>query len=386
MVPDIFIAEPSWRGHSLIFAVNIANLISEMGPRVMLAVPERTDENKGHIELCLDSIRNEIDVRTSLKSFKNGFGKVLSKNTEMVTGSLLDEHEKTGAPRMVLPTGDAMVSMAGGSSQAPRLKKHRPRSIVHQPRLGYGGFGLRFSLGREIIRSRMRKCGHRIMTMDPLTHRSAVRSGIDMGLIQMPITPIEKINKSEARDLLGISRGARVISVLGEHSKRKGTLEIIKAWRKTKDQEAVLLLMGKLSDPIRAELKRRHEEIEDGRILVYEGIIDDTRFRAGFIASDVVTTLYPQHHGISGITMEAAACERPVLGGSYGANGIVIEENGLGETVDARDPAVLHDALDRAMKEDPRVDMERRDRLIRNHSKEAISEVLRPWLGLENSV
>ena len=386
MAHDVFIAEPSWRGHSLIFAVNIANIISEMGHRVILAVPEKTDENKGHIELCRDSVRNEIEVRTSLKSFETGFGKALSKNTEMVTGSLLDEHEKMSAPRMVLPTGDAMVSMAGGSSQASRLKKHCPRSIVHQPRLGYGGFGLRFSVGREIIRSRMRKCGHRIMTMDPLTHRSAVRSGIDMGLIQIPVSPIKDMKKNEARDLLGIPQSARVVSVLGEHSKRKGTLEIIKAWRKTKDQETVLLLMGKLSDPIRAELKRRHEEIEDGGILVYDGIIEDTRFRSGFIASDVITTLYPRHHGISGITMEAAICERPVLGSSYGANGIIIKENGLGETVDARDPAVLRTALDRAMKEDPKVDMERRNRFIQNHSHERISEILRPWLGLENGV
>lgn len=383
---DVFIAEPSWRGHTLIFAVNFANIISEMGPKVMLAVPETSNENKTHIELCLESIRNEVDVRTSLKSFENGFGKVFSKNTEMVTGSLLDEHEKTGAPRMLLPTGDAMASMAGSSSQASRLKKHRPRTIVHQPRLGYGGFGLRFSIGREIIRHRMRKCGHRMMTMDPLTHRSAVKSGIDMGLIQMPTSPITNMNKSEARDLLGISRSARVISVLGEHSQRKGTLEIIKAWRKTEDQETVLLLMGKLSDTIRAELNRRREEIEDGRILVYDGIIDDTRFRAGFIASDVVTTLYPRHHGISGITTEAAVCERPILGGSYGSNGIIIEENGLGETVDARDQAVLRAALDRAMKEDPKVDVKRRDRFIRNHSVESISKILRPWLGLENGV
>jgi glycosyltransferase involved in cell wall biosynthesis len=386
MTQTIFIAEPSWRGHTLIFALNVAKIISKMGPKVILAVPEITEESKTNIELCLNSSGNEIDVRTCLTHFPSGYGRIFSKNTEVVTDSILEEYEKENAFRMILPTGDAMVSMKSGTRQASRLRRCHPRSIVHQPRLGYGGFGLRFGVGRELIRSRMRKCGHRMMTMDPLTHRSALRSKIDMGYIYMPVTQVEEMKKSEARDLLAIPNDARVIGVLGEHSKRKGTLELIQAWPERKDHEVILLLMGKLSDSIRTELERRKEEVTDGRIVVYDGVIDNKKFRAGFVASDVITTLYPRHHGISGITSEAARCERPVLGCTHGANGIIIEENGLGETVDARDQAALRAGLARVMKQDPVVDLERRKRFITNHSTESISESFRPWLGLENNV
>ena len=44
------------------------------------------------------------------------------------------------------------------------------------------------------------------------------------------------------------------------------------------------------------------------------------------------------------------------------------------------------EVLDRAMKEDPKVDVKRRERFIRNHSVESITKILRPWLGLENVV
>lgn len=379
------IAEPSWRGHSLVYATNLANAICGMGCEVTLCIPEMTEENRAQIGEVHGSARTGIEIRTGLRTFPGGFGKVFSDRTESVIDSIVEQHERLDPTRLILPTADAMVSMKMDTTQASKLRNIRPCSIIHQPRLGYGGYGLRFALGRELVRSRMRRCGHRMVTMDPLTHRSARRSGIEMGFLQAPLMVENRIGKTAARDLLRIPADARVIGILGEHSDRKGTLQILKAWPKDMTRNTCLLLMGQLSESIRRELATRHEEISRGRIVVHDDFVTNELFQAGFIASDVITTLYPKHHGISGITMEAANFRIPVLGSDHGANGLVIEENGLGETIDARNPQKLRSALLKAAEKDPQVDENRRERFIARSEPELFREDLRLWLEVVES-
>ena len=188
------------------------------------------------------------------------------------------------------------------------------------------------------------------------------------------------MDQVQARSLLGIPADARVISALGEHSERKGTLELIMAWPETTPPGTILLVMGLLSDPIREELQRRSEQVQRGAILVRDELVSDQVFQAGFIASDVVTTLYPRHHGISGIVQEAAHHERPVLGSQHGAMGLIIEEGGLGETLDARDPAAMQAGVRRIIERDPLVDTARRTSYLESQSLERAGNHLRQWL------
>ena len=384
MIRNVQIAEPSWRGHSLVYATNLANTISSMGCEVTLCIPERTDENGAQIAVVHESTLDGVEVRTCLRTFPTGFGRVFSDRCESVVDSILEQHGSLTPNRLILPTADAMVSMRMNTPQAAKLREIRPCSIIHQPRLGYGGYGVRFAVGREIVRARMRRCGHRLMTMDPLTHRSALRSGIEMGLLHVPMPNPRRIDKAAARELLGIPKEARVVGVLGEHSKRKGSLEILKAWSKEVPEGAALLLLGELSDEIRGELGARTEEISEGRIIVHEGFLTNERFQAGFMASDVITTLYPKHHGISGITVEAASLMIPVLGSDHGANGLMIRENGLGETVDARNPRILRSALTRSAEENPMIDARRRERFIARYEPGRFREDLGRWLQISD--
>ena len=382
--PDVLVAEPSWRGHTLVFAAMIANQIRETGRHVRLLVPELTDENRDQIDVARELAHDEIDLRTGLRAFSSGFGRIFSKDSELVADSVLDAYEESGAKRLVLPTADAIASMKPGTSQAAKMRSHQPRSVVHQPRLGYGGFGIRFAMGREIMRSRMRRCGHHILTLDPLTHRSAIKAGLDMGLVSFSTVKDTEMNGSEARDLLEIPEKTRVISLLGEHSARKGSLEVIQAWPKNTDQDTTLLIMGSLSDSIRNELARRHDQVSSGRITVHDGFVSNKIFQAGFMASDVVTTLYPRHHGISGVTEEAALYRRPVLGGDHGANGTTIRQYGLGETIDATSPSQLRDALIKVLKQNPVVDQGRREDFIFQRHPDRIAEVVNTWIGLQD--
>ena len=266
---DVLIAEPSWRGHTVVFAATIANTIRETGLKVTLSVPEPTEQNQRQIDVARELTHEDVDFQTTLRAFSSGFGKVLSKDTELVADSILGTYEESGARRLVLPTADAMVSMKMGTTPAAQLRAHNPRSVVHQCRLGYGSFGARFAIGREIVRSRMRRCGHHMMALDPLTQQSAISSGIDMGLLHWATVNKRTMTRSQARDLLGIPEQARVIGLLGEHSKRKGSLEVLQAWPKDRSQEATLLLMGTISDPIKEELSRRQDQISTVEAAVF---------------------------------------------------------------------------------------------------------------------
>lgn len=382
----IVVAEPSWKGHSLVFAANIANAIQQTGRHVVLCVPMATDENRRQVDVARALVHDEIDFQVNLRPFSSGFGGVFSKDAEIVTDSILEVYEQGDPERLVLPTADAMVSMKTRSVQAAKLRACRPCSVVHLPRLGYGGFGPRFAAGRELVRMRMRRCGHRMLTMDPLTHQSGIRSGLDMGLLSFPSPKRTELDQNGARDMLGIPRDARVLGLLGEHSKRKGTLEVLQAWPEKTGGGMVLLIMGSLSDSIQRELTRRQDQISKRQIIVHEGFISNEMFQAGFVASDVIATLYPRHHGISGISMEAAMYRTPILGGDYGANGLTIRENGLGETIDARDPSKLRKALIKVIEQDPVVDSKRRERLLSEQHPDRISESMNPWIDLENDV
>ena len=203
-----------------------------------------------------------------------------------------------------------------------------------------------------------------------------------MGLLHVPMPDSKRIDKTTARELLGIPGHARVIGVLGEHSYRKGTLEILRAWPKDMPEGMTLLILGQLSESIRSELAKRSEEISGNRIIVHDGFLTNERFQAGFMASDVITTLYPRHHGISGITVEAAGFLIPILGSDHGANGLMIRENGLGETIDARNPRVLRSALTRAAVEDPVVDESLRKRFVARYEPGRVHEDLRQWLEI----
>ena len=99
--PDVLVAEPSWRGHTLVFAAMIANHIRETGLHVMLSVPELTDENRDQIDVARELAHDEIDLRTELRAFSSGFGGIFSKDSELVADSVLDAYEESGAKRLV---------------------------------------------------------------------------------------------------------------------------------------------------------------------------------------------------------------------------------------------------------------------------------------------
>ena len=377
----VLVAEPSWRGHTLVFATRLANLINELGVRVTLGIPEENSLSIQHVRSAREALDADVEVRSCFKAVEPGYLGTLMPTDPEVVETIIREQDRSGADRVLLPTADSLTTMRQTTPTLRELGRREPRSIVHQPKIGYGGYGHRQVIARELIRWRLKRCGHRLGMLDPLSHRSAVRSGIDAELVQFPIQTTKSMDQVQARELLGIPKDARVISALGEHSVRKGTLELIRAWPETTPPGTILLVMGLLSDPIREELDRRSEQVQRGAIIFRDELVPNQVFQAGFIASDVVTALYPKHHGISGIVQEAANYEIPVLGSEYGAMGLTIEEDGLGETLDARDPAAMQAGLQRIIQRDPVVDTAQRMRHLENQSPEKLRNQLHQWLS-----
>ena len=377
----VLVAESNWRGHTLAYAATVANLIHEVGVRVTLGIPEENDLSLDYVRTAREMVDAGVEVLPCFEATEPGYLKPLKPTDQKVVETILREQDRAGANRVLLPTADSLATMRRTNPALRELSRREPRSIIHQPRLGYGGYGHRFMVARERIRWRLKRCGHRLGMLDPLSHRSAVRSGMDVELLNFSSRCRKSVDRVRARSLLGIPADARVISALGEHSVRKGTLELIMAWPETTPPGTILLVVGLLSDPIREELQRRSEQVQRGAIIVRDELVSDEVFQAGFAASDVVTALYPRHHGISGIVQEAAHHERPVLGSQYGALGLFIKEGGLGETLDARDPTAMKAGLQRIIERDPRVDTAKRANYLESQNLERARNQIHQWLS-----
>jgi glycosyltransferase involved in cell wall biosynthesis len=73
---------------------------------------------------------------------------------------------------------------------------------------------------------------------------------------------------------------------------------------------------------------------------------------AYFQLADVILTPYPQHNGMSGILLLAAAYQKPALSSAYGLMGEMTRRHKLGLAVDVSKHAQLADALTRFLSGD----------------------------------
>lgn len=165
------------------------------------------------------------------------------------------------------------------------------------------------------------------------------------------IYPTTATDVAALRHQLGIEPTRRVLLVFGQLDERKGLFTLIDALKRlTPDQQAnwCLLLVGPVDDSIAPALEITLAMLISQtavQVVQHHSFVPEQDIQPYFTLSDVISTLYQRHIGMSAVLVRAAATGKPVLSSDYGLVGQLVKTRRLGRVVDAGDPVAVADAL-----------------------------------------
>jgi glycosyltransferase involved in cell wall biosynthesis len=179
-----------------------------------------------------------------------------------------------------------------------------------------------------------------------------------------PVEINDKITSQQIdnfKQQLGIKANRKVFLLFGAigGSDRKGLfplLEAISTLTPELCRQICLLIVGKIGgDETNSPMYRRIKEIAQSfpvQIVIQDDYVADSEVPLYFSSADVVLALYQRHVGMSGIVVQGAAAQKPLLSTNYGLMGEVVRQWQLGLTVDSTMPREIAQSLTRFLTED----------------------------------
>ncbi|MBW4441690.1 MAG: glycosyltransferase [Plectolyngbya sp. WJT66-NPBG17] len=168
-----------------------------------------------------------------------------------------------------------------------------------------------------------------------------------------PIEPqtTDSIEITTLRKQLGISESRKILLLFGFLDQRKGIYQILRAIKQLDPDIArslCLLLVGQVDPKEQTSLMTTIQTIEKQtpvQIVLQDQFVKETF--PYFQLADIVLAPYQRHVGMSGILLQAAAVNKPILSSNYGLMGELVERYQLGEAIDSEDPSEIAVALER---------------------------------------
>jgi len=143
------------------------------------------------------------------------------------------------------------------------------------------------------------------------------------------------VSREDAKALLNLPASSRILMILGAIDSRKGVINLMHAYLKTRPRDMTLVLMGLLYPDVKETVLQLAKEIGPGSCVVRDQMLSQEQFQLAFAACDWQALTYQSHHGSSGILVRAAAHQRPVLAASDGWIGQATTQYRLGITCNA---------------------------------------------------
>jgi len=168
--------------------------------------------------------------------------------------------------------------------------------------------------------------------------------------VQVDYVPVDQQEKFKER--LGIEPSRKIFLLFGSlYDRRKGLEQLIEAISTIPPflcQKLCLLLVGQLGVSETSLIKVRIAEISQSlpvQIIVCDEFVSDREVHLCFHSSDVILAPYQHHIGMSGILVQAAAAQKPILSSDYGLMGEITRRWQLGLTVDSTEPSEIAKGL-----------------------------------------
>lgn len=187
------------------------------------------------------------------------------------------------------------------------------------------------------------------------------------------------------RNQLGIEPGRRVFLAFGTLAEgRKGTQQLLESLQLLEPdlcQKLCLLLVGE-PFPDRQKLLETWlapvRQTLPVQVVTRFGYVPESEVALYFRVADAVLAPYQKHAGMSGILLQAANAERPVLSSSYGLMGELVNQYGLGVAVDTTVPGEIAKGISKLLSEplENLCDADRMRTLVETNSTERFASAI----------
>jgi glycosyltransferase involved in cell wall biosynthesis len=186
---------------------------------------------------------------------------------------------------------------------------------------------------------------------------------------------------------LGIEANRKVFLLFGAigDSDRKGLfplLEAISTLTPELCRQICLVVVGQIgSDETTSPMYRRIKEIKRSfpvQIVVQDEFVAESEVPMYFRSADVILALYQRHVGMSGIVVQGAAAQKPLLSTNYGLMGEVVRRWQLGLTVDSTVPSEIAQGLTQFLTQDLEMlkDKTKMELFARQNSAERFAQII----------
>lgn len=248
----------------------------------------------------------------------------------------------------------------------------RLSGILFRPSVHYGAIGSYSPSWPERLRDLRKTLLYRLMlrhrdlstvlTLDPYFTRHAeihYAGGQKLRSLPDPVYPVGPVaNDIDAAGYFPADRQGFLL--FGYLTERKGILVLLDALARLRPETAAkvsVLLAGRLDPAIRDDVVARCNALtrSNPRLVLNlaDRWFDGAELDALVLQSAVVLAPYQRFVGSSGVLLWAARAGRPVLAQDFGLIGRLVEDNRLGLTVDACDPASLAAGITRMVADGP---------------------------------
>lgn len=202
-----------------------------------------------------------------------------------------------------------------------------------------------FILNRVLQNSKL----YTLFSLDPFVVKYISSAAAQRKLVYLP-DPVELRQTPPSpglREQLGIESHRRILLLFGALTARKGidhVLDAIPQLSPDLHEQLAIVMVGEASSNYQEHLEAKIADLLQHypiQIVRHYAFVAEEEVPRYFQNADVVLATYQRHVGMSGILIQAAAVQKPVLSSDYGLMGELVKQYQLGLAVDTTRPEAI---------------------------------------------
>ncbi len=200
-----------------------------------------------------------------------------------------------------------------------------------------------------------------LLCLDPLVVDYIGQFNPEVKAIHLP-DPVKINNYTDShlqklRENLGIQPNRKIFLMFGAFRPRKGIYQLLDAVALLPShlcQNLCLLLVGTVGSEklVQTQIAEISKSLPV-QFINQDKFIPEQEMQSYFQIADVILAPYQRHIGMSGILLQAAAAQKPVISSNYGLMGEIVKRYSLGITVESTIPTEITKGLTQLLVENP---------------------------------
>lgn len=358
----VLIVEPWCDGHHGVYLGWIAEALADTGARVIVALSEHARNHR-----ALGPLQDRDDISLVIfddpvPNSENAGGSAALIRREFTFWKLFGKWCRTIQKRhridlVFVPYLDYFLyafGLLGSPFGDVQWVGIAMRPSFHYPKMGVEAPPAALAKAKELLffrllRSRTLKCLFSIdETLVEYVQGGRARTS-RFRFLPEPVDLGAPVSRAEARAALGLREEGTMLLVYGALTARKGIPALLNAMEHPEfPSDVFVVFAGKISDDVMHRMREAakvNAEAGNGRMVLIDRFISSAEETLLFSSADVIWLGYQGHFTSSGVLVQAAAAEKPVIACGEGLIGWRTKRYEAGVCVDICEPLAVCAAL-----------------------------------------